>query len=201
MQILSANDPAALDSALKILYSHDGVMLAPTETVYGLLCAESSNAAKERIYQLKQRDKNKLLANFVPEIRTVLDFVPEIPETAQRFAQRFCPGPITIVIPDGDGGTFGFRIPDHPFILALLKAYGKAIASTSANLSGKKAALSVPQAMESLAGETDLAIDGGVIPEGSPASTVVLVNGDNSWKILRQGPVTEDMLKQSLAVS
>ena len=53
--------------------------------------------------------------------------------------------------------------------------------------------------MESLAGETDLAIDGGVIPEGSPASTVVLVNGDNSWKILRPGPVTEDMLKQSLA--
>lgn len=199
MQIFSANDPDALSAALQILQSPDGVLLAPTETVYGLLCAECESAAKQRIYDLKQRDKNKLLANFVPSVDTVLDFVPEIPETAKIFAQNFCPGPITIVIPDGHGGTFGFRIPDHPFILALLNAYGKAIASTSANLSGERAALSVEEGLKSLAGEVDLAIDGGSIPEGSPASTVVMVTADNNWKILRQGPVTETMLQQTLA--
>lgn len=199
MQILSVNDPDALNSALKILQSPDGVLLVPTETVYGLLCAESETAAKQRIYELKQRDKNKLLANFVPSVDTVLDFVPEIPETAKKFAQKFCPGPITLVIPDGHGGTFGFRIPDHPFVLALLSSYGKAIASTSANLSGERAALSVEEGLKSLAGEVDLAIDGGTIPEGSPASTVVLVTADNNWKILRSGPITETMLQQALA--
>lgn len=198
MQILSENDPDALNAALSVLQTPDGVLLAPTETVYGLLCAECETAAKQRIYELKKRDRNKLLANFMPSVETVLDLVPEIPETARKFAEKFCPGPITIVIPDGHGGTFGFRIPDHPFILALLKKYGKAIASTSANLSGENAALSVDQGLTSLAGEVDLAIDGGIIPENSKASTVVLVAADNTWKILRGGPITENMLLQAL---
>jgi len=196
--MLILSQETALSAALDVLNRADGVILAPTETVYGLLCAEDHPQARERIYALKRRPANKQLANFVPSVETVREFVPEIPETAKIFAEHFCPGPVTLVIPDGKGGTFGFRIPDHPFILDLLRAYGKAIASTSANLSGQPAALSIEQATASLAGEPDLAVDGGIIPTGSKASTVIQVFADETWKILRPGPVSEPDLRNVL---
>ena len=189
---------SALDAALGILDRPDGVILAPTETVYGLICAADHAEARERIYRLKHRPAEKLLANFVPSVGAVSAFVREIPETARIFAAHFCPGPITLVIPDGRGGTFGFRIPDHPFMLALLRAYGKAVASTSANRSGQPAALSIPQAEDSLDGEPDLAVDGGIIPASSKASTVVQVSADGSWNILRPGPISETELESVL---
>lgn len=197
--MLHLTEEKALAAALDLLATPGTVLLAPTETVYGLICAADDPAARERIYQLKHRPQNKMLANFVPSLETVKATVGTIPSTAEKIAEHFCPGPVTLVIPDGHGGTYGFRIPDHPFMLALLRAYGKTIASTSANLSGEPAALSVPEALRSLDGEVDLAIDGGVIPADSLASTVILVNADNSWKILREGPVTEQQIHERLA--
>ena len=188
----------ALAAALELLSKSGTVLLAPTETVYGLICAAEDESAKERIYRLKHRPQNKMLANFVPSVDTVRQTVGSVPAVAEKIAQHFCPGPVTLVIPDGQGSTYGFRIPDHPFMLALLRAYGKTLASTSANLSGEPAALSVPDALRSLDGEVDLAIDGGTIPADSLASTVIQVNADNSWKILRQGPVTEKMITSIL---
>ena len=196
--MLQLTEEQALAPALDLLSKSGTVLLAPTETVYGLICAADDNAARERIYQLKHRPQNKMLANFVPSIDMVRQTVGFVPEVAEKIAECFCPGPVTLVIPDGNGSTYGFRIPDHPFMLALLRAYGKTLASTSANLSGEPAALSVPEALRSLDGEVDLAIDGGTIPADSLASTVIMVNADNSWKILRQGPVTEEMLAKVL---
>jgi L-threonylcarbamoyladenylate synthase len=108
------------------------------------------------------------------------------------------PGPVTLVLPDGKGSTFGFRIPDHPFILSLLKHVRIPLASTSANRSGSPAALDVPGALASLDGEPDLSVDGGAIPTGSLASTVIRVEQSGAWRILRPGPVTEEMLRTFL---
>lgn len=193
--MLQLTEDKALAAALKLLSEPGSVLLAPTETVYGLICAADDPAARERIYHLKHRPRNKMLANFVSSLDIVRKEVGTIPETAERIAEKFCPGPVTLVIPDGNDGTYGFRIPDHPFMLALLRSYGKTIASTSANLSGEPAALSVPDALHSLNGDVDLAVDGGVIPANSCASTVILVNADNSWKILREGPITEQQIR------
>lgn len=199
MQQLNMRD--ALRAALDLLNNtaRPGVILAPTETVYGLLCARDNSRACERIYELKKRPEEKPLTNFVCCAEDILSLVPEIPETARIFAGKFCPGPITIVIPDGRGSTCSFRIPNHPFILSLLRAYGKPVASTSANLSGKAPALSADQALRSLAGKVDLAVDGGILPENSIPSTVVQVDSGNSWRILRTGPVTQEDLCSALA--
>ncbi len=189
----------ALAEALDVLKARDGVLLAPTETVYGLLCAADHEAACERIYRLKRRPASKQLANFIPSVEFAESFLPcGLPETAVVLAKKFCPGPVTLVVPDGQGGTYGFRIPDHPFVLALLKAFNGAVASTSANLSGMPAALSVDDALGSLDGEPDLAVDGGLIPADSLASTVIQVFADNTWKILRPGPVAEEQIAAAL---
>lgn len=200
MKQVSLHDCDALSAALSLLQEkNDSVLLVPTETVYGLICDASSDSAKERIYQLKHRPANKLLAIFLPDLDSAGNFAVQIPPLAAAFAEKFCPGPLTLVIPDGKGGTFGFRIPDHPFVLALLRAYGKALASTSANLSGTPAALSTAEALATIDGEPDLTVDGGVIPANSLASTVVQILDDHTWKILRQGPVTEAQLQEAAA--
>lgn len=199
MKILPESE-AAVEAAARIFLGSrkGGVVLAPTETVYGLICAFDDMQARERIYALKHRPAEKLLAAFLPDLSFVERFAPFPSGPARRIAQRFMPGPVTLVLPDGKGSTFGFRIPDHPFILSLLKRVRIPLASTSANRSGSPAALDVPGALASLDGEPDLSVDGGAIPTGSLASTVIRVEQSGAWRILRPGPVTEEMLRTFL---
>jgi len=199
MEILPVSAEAE-DAAERILLGgrKGGVILVPTETVYGLICAFDDAKARGRIYSLKHRPAEKHLAAFLPDISFAERFAPPLSGAALRIARRFMPGPVTLVVPDGKGSTFGFRIPDHPFILSLLKRVRIPLASTSANLSGQPPALDVPGALASLDGEPDLAVDGGAIPSGSPASTVILAEPGGQWRILRQGPVTESMIRSVL---
>ena len=198
MKILPAE--TAVQEAVRILNRPGSVLLVPTETVYGLVCSWHDRAARTRIYELKHRSENKPFAAFIPD----LDFLPPeavLPDAAANLARKFCPGPITLVVPERNGGTFGFRIPDHPFIRELLKEYGGALASTSANYSGQEPARNVEYALNSIDGEVDLAVDGGALPPDSPASTVVQVFADSAWKILRKGPVTEEQIRNAIRES
>lgn len=188
MKILQSSD--AVEAAAEILKTRPGsVLLVPTETVYGLVCRWDDPAGRARIYELKHRSENKPFAAFIPSVEA-LPGEAILPDAARKLAAAFCPGPITLVVPDKSGGTFGFRIPDHPFIRELLRAFGGPLASTSANLSGAEPARNVADALRSIDGEPVLAVDGGALPPDSPASTVVRVFADSSWKILREGPVT-----------
>ena len=180
-----------------VLRRDDGVLLVPTETVYGLVCDASHEAARAKIYEMKRRPASKLLTLFFASRQAAEAAFPAMPETAKRFAAAFCPGPVTLIVPDGDAFT-GFRIPDHPALLNLLKAYGRPLASTSANLSGQPPAHTVDEALASLAFPPDGVLDGGAIPPESAASTVIKVERDGAWSILRPGPVTEDMLRAAL---
>lgn len=194
MEILRSSE--AVQAAAEILNTRPGsVLLVPTETVYGLVCRWDDPAGRARIYELKHRSENKPLAAFIPSVEAL----PEeavLPEAARKLAAVFCPGPVTLVVPDKSGGTFGFRIPDHPFIRELLAAFGGALASTSANLSGQPPARNVADGLRSIDGEPELAVDGGALPPDSPASTVIRVFADSSWKILREGPVTAEQIRR-----
>lgn len=185
--------------AVAALKRKGSVLLVPTETVYGLVCDWEDSEARDRIYAMKHRAENKPLAAFLPDVSyaEILCGCP-LPENAEKLAHAFMPGPITLVVPDASGSTFGFRIPDHPFILSLLKLYGRALASTSANRSGQPPALEVGYALETLAEQPDFTVDGGALPKDSIASTVVLVNADNSYKILREGLITQSMIESAL---
>ena len=189
-------DAAAL--FLEVLRREDGVLLVPTETVYGLVCDAAHEAARVKIYEMKRRPASKLLTLFFASREAAEAAFPGMPETAKRFAAAFCPGPVTLIVPDGDAFT-GFRVPAHPALLRLLGAYGRPLASTSANLSGQPAAHTVDEALASLAMPPDAILDGGPIPPDSEASTVIRVERDGSWSILRPGPVTKDMLRSVLA--
>jgi L-threonylcarbamoyladenylate synthase len=166
------------------------VLLIPTETVYGLVCDWRDEVARNRIYELKQRDFGKPLAMFASD-RAMLEAAGvNFNETAEKIFEAFCPGPITMIVDGAENQTIGFRIPDHPLVLEILKQYGKPLASTSANRSGEPNALSVSEALGMLDGYPEVVVDEGAISAQAQASTVIQIK-ETCWNILRPGPVTE----------
>lgn len=186
-----------IDCCIEALKQPGAVLLIPTETVYGLVCRWDDKAAVERIYELKGREKAKPLALFVDSVETLKKFDFYLNQNAEKLASKFCPGALTVVVPTPAGDTLGFRIPDHPFVLKLLREIGFPLASTSANRSGEPNASSVDAALAMLDGEPVVVIDGGVIPPDRLASTVVMAL-DDELKILRQGPLSEKQLNSAV---
>lgn len=170
----------------ELLKKEGAVALVPTETVYGLIARAGDEIAAKRIFELKRRNVSKVLGWFtgnwrnLPEHGVILDGLPE------KLAKEYCPGPLTIIAPCADGSTQGFRVPDTPFLLELLKKFDGVLIQTSANASGQPDARSCDEALAQLNGEVDIAVDGGDIAGNICGSTVVDATGDRI-KILRQG--------------
>ena len=194
MKIIKLNDENFLSAVeeAKIVLTRGGVVLVPTETVYGLVCQYQNNEAREKIYQLKKRDKNKLFAAFIGDYRKLAEYGLEVTPLIDELVEAYCPGKITIIGSCRDGGTIGFRVPDHKFILKLLEAVDFPLASTSANVSGEPNIVNVNEAITTLNGEVELVIDAGSISRDSLASTVVDATSGERVKILRQGGLIID---------
>ena len=111
-----------LEQAVQILSQAGGVILVPTETVYGLVCDWEDQLARERIYALKVRDSRKPLAMFADSCNMAENFGVKLNNNARILLEKFAPGPITVIAPGNEFyPTIGVRIPDYDFILQLLK--------------------------------------------------------------------------------
>ncbi|MDD5727265.1 MAG: L-threonylcarbamoyladenylate synthase [Victivallales bacterium] len=196
---LSADDPEKILSAcLDALLRPGAVLLIPTETVYGLVCRGNDPEAVKRIYQLKGRSEDKPLALFAASVAALKKHGVYLNRNAEKLAAALCPGALTVVVPLPEGGTVGFRIPGHAFVLELLRRADCLLASTSANRSGDPNALDIDTALNMLDGTVDVAVDNGAIAPGVQASTVVMAL-DNGLKLLRPGPVSEDRLYAAIS--
>lgn len=178
-------DEKIISRCIEVLENH-GVILLPTETVYGLVCRFGDDIAEDKIYRLKHRPQDKRLSVFVDDIAKLSPYGVEISPLCWQMAMEYCPGAITLITARNGNSSIGFRIPDHDFVLKLLKAVNFPLSSTSANRSGMPNVLNPEQAVAELDGEVDIIIDGGSIAEGALASTVVDCRGEKAV-ILRQG--------------
>jgi L-threonylcarbamoyladenylate synthase len=142
-----------------------------------------------------------LLADLKQIEEIVTDFTP----AAQRLAEEFFPGALTIILPKnagvpdiitGGGKTIAFRIPNHPVPLALVKGLGKPIVGTSANLSGHPSALTAAEVQDQIGDKIDMVIDGGRCP-GGIESTVIDLSGEKPL-IRRQGAISIEKLRKIL---
>jgi len=178
----------AIKLAVEIL-KDGGLVAFPTETVYGLGAEYSNKSAVKRIYEVKDRPKNKPLTLHISDMTMLNRFVDHIPELAGRLIKRFWPGPLTLVLKSKKGKKIGFRMPKNKVALQLISNLGSPIVAPSANLSGKKAPTSAKDVAKSLSDNVDLILDGGKTHLGRE-STVV----DASvfpCKILREGAVSK----------
>lgn len=161
--------------------------IVPTDTVYGVAARADSPEALAKLYAAKGRDASKRVAFLAADVAALRAAGVRVDAAAEKLAAAFWPGPLTLVLPNANGGWDGFRVPDHPVALAWLRELGFPPATTSANRSGEPAARTAREAWAALAPHVALALDAGPAP-GGVASTVAKV-ADGGVEILREGPI------------
>ena len=179
-------------------------MIFPTETVYGIGTSAFSPTGIRRIYELKGRHGRKPLALLVHSIEAARPLVEEIPVEALRLAERFWPGPLTLVLKasalgrlvTGGLATIGIRIPNHPTALALLMRTKIPLATTSVNRSGQKPAISGIQASKLFGEKVDYLIDGGLC-RGKTASSVIDLS-HYPFTVIRDGAIPKKILEKEI---
>ena len=174
--------PERLERARKTLLE-GGLVIVPTETVYGIACDPAVPGAMEKLIGAKGRDGNKPVARLAANVEHVSATATDWNRGLQALADRYWPGPLTIVLETTAGWT-GYRVPDHAVALALAKTCGRTLALTSANLSGEPDTKTAQEAMASV--DADLALDSGPTAEVAIPSTVVKVDGEQI-ECLREG--------------
>ena len=181
MRIFPCNN-ASLNEAAAVLNT-GGVVVIPTDTVYGLAAHPGFPDAVERLYTIKGRESGKKIALLASDAEAVEAFGFQFPEKAAQLADMHWPGALTMVL-----GDEGFRVPDHAWTRLLLAKCGGVLRVTSANLSGGSPATDAPQALADVGLSADLVVDDGVSP-GGVASTVVRVCADGEIEVLRKGAI------------
>lgn len=182
----------------KALLQASQVIALPTDTVYGLAAPLNSPQAIEHLFQIKGRPTKKPLTIHLSDPSQVVPFTKTLPKDFHTLAKNFWPGPLTLVIPiDPDTipktvraslPTAGFRIPNHPQTLKLIKEVGPLLIP-SANLSGEPAA-TTPQQIEEAFG-ADFPLLKGQPPHHGIASTI-LCHENNRWHLLRHGAIPKE---------
>ncbi len=186
-----APDPALIAQAAQVLRG-GGLVAFPTETVYGLGADAANPAAIERLNRVKGRPPDKPYSLHIHAPDQVRAFVASVPPLAATLMERFWPGPLTIVMPDAQGKTVGFRLPDHPIARAFLKACGVPVAAPSANRSGSPPPTDANEVLAALDGSVDCILDGGPTRLGRE-STVVEVR-DGRAEIRREGAIPPEAI-------
>lgn len=174
-----------IDMAVRVL-RRDGLIVYPTETVYGLGADALSEDAVLKVYEAKNRPLSRPISIAVSDM-DMLGAVAVLDEAARAFIEWFLPGPVTVVLPaksclpailTGGTGLVGIRWPDHEVALAIIARLDSPITATSANVSGEIP----PTRPEDVYVPNDYVVDGGELP-GTPSTVVDLT----TRRILRKG--------------
>ncbi|MBQ6180145.1 MAG: threonylcarbamoyl-AMP synthase [Ruminococcus sp.] len=199
--ILLSDNEAQLEIAAGFIKSGEIVGI-PTETVYGLGADASNEEAVRKVFAAKGRPADNPLIVHLADFSHACKYTSSIPELAYRLAERFCPGPLTMVLPKNEqipmitsGGldTLGIRVPSHPVMHRIIELSGCPIAAPSANTSGYPSPTSADHVMRDMNGKIAAVVDGGQ-SEFGVESTVISFEGENTVRILRPGCITREML-------
>lgn len=195
-------DMEAMEEASRILKA-GGLVAFPTETVYGLGANALDEDASAKIYRAKGRPSDNPLIVHIAELEALNQIAEVIPEKAKLLAEKFWPGPLTMIfnkkdiVPLGTTGglnTVAVRMPSHQLALSLIKAAGGYIAAPSANTSGRPSPTKASHVAQDLAGKIDMILDGGMVGIGIE-STIVDVTS-NPPMILRPGFINKEMIEE-----
>lgn len=193
-----------VERAVELLWRGEVVGI-PTDTLYGLAADPFNLAAVTAIYKIKGRPERKALPILIAEVGQARDLAREMPDIFYRLAEKFWPGPFTVVVDassrlpfkiTGQTGRVALRIPDARIPCAVIRAFNRPVTGTSANLAGHDPCMSAAEVAYQIGDRVPLILDGGETP-GFMASTVVDVRGDQ-WRILREGPIHEADIREAL---
>lgn len=198
-----APDPAAISAAVDVLRG-GGIVAYPTDTLYGLAVDPHSDAAVERVFAVKVRERSAAVALIAADVLQAQE-AGEFGASELVLARAFWPGPLTIVVPaarglskrlSGDLNTVGVRVPAHAVARALAAAFGSCITATSANVSGNPPSMTSDEVATRLEGRIDAVLDAGPAPGGPPSTIVEFTDGRPVLR--RSGAVAWDRVLESL---
>ena len=189
---------AAIQSAARLV-KNGGVIVYPTDTVYGVGCDPFNEDSVKRLFKIKgERTKPfPILAHGIEDVEKIAHITDE----ALKLAKKFWPGPLTMVLQKKPSlpnivtahlNSVAVRVPNHDIALELIRQSGGLLIGTSANKTGKKPPQTALEAARQIGEEVDLILDGGMAPIGA-SSAIVDLTGDRP-KILRKGPIKSDDL-------
>lgn len=196
-------DTKSMDDIAGVL-GNGGVIVYPTDTFYGLGVDCFSAKAVNRVFQLKGRESKKPLPVIIGDMGMLDDVAVHIPRIFKRIAEKFWPGPLTVVFQAAERiprelhagtGSIAVRLPDHPWLRRLVLRAGMPITATSANLSGEKEIWDPGEIKRLFSGRVACIVDGGPAPGGKP-STVLDLRGNP--QILREGALPTAFLNEYL---
>lgn len=175
-----------------------GLVIIPTETVYGIAVNAQDGQAIGRLYEIKKRPRDKLLSLHIAQKAAIRNFAQDIPIAAYKLMEKFWPGPLTIVLKSKDGvlasgefsPTVGLRMPDNEIALQVIFSSGVPVYCPSANISGIPAPGDFISAIKDLNGKVDFAIDAGRTKVGIESTVVDLSN--SPVNVLRKGAIKEE---------
>ena len=182
-----------------------GLVAFPTETVYGLGGDALNPASSQKIYAAKGRPSDNPLIVHIADMEALPLIVKRIPEAARRLADKYWPGPLTMIFEKADcvpkettGGlnTVAVRMPADRIARALITAAGGYVAAPSSNRSGRPSPTTARHVIEDMDGRVEMIIDGGDTQIGLESTIIDLTGGKP--EILRPGSVTEEMVKEAI---
>ena len=197
-------DEEILQEAGNII-KNGGLVAFPTETVYGLGGDALNWESSKKIYEAKGRPSDNPLIVHICRMEDLKPIVEKIPEAANRLAEAFWPGPLTIIMKKSDlvpkettGGldTVAVRMPSHPVALKFIEYAGGYVAAPSANVSGRPSPTKAKYVIEDMTGRIDMILDGDGIDIGLESTIVDLT--EEVPMILRPGFITKEMLEKVL---
>lgn len=199
--LIASADAASIQVACRILAA-GGLVAVPTETVYGLAASLKHDSALKRIFDVKRRPADHPLIVHVPDIEVARRYAKSFSSSANKLAEAFWPGPLTLVLPRSElvpacvtGGhdTVGIRVPSHPVTLELLRNLGNAIAAPSANRFTQVSPTRAAHVAVDLGHDVDLILDGGSCEVGVE-STVLDLSTEHPT-ILRPGGISREAIE------
>ncbi|MBC8119920.1 MAG: threonylcarbamoyl-AMP synthase, partial [Burkholderiaceae bacterium] len=206
--VLRPVDPVAIERAVRIL-RNGGLVAIPTETVYGLAADADSEAAVRAIFAAKGRPADHPVIVHIRDAHALHQWATEVPDSALALADAFWPGALTLVLKrsarakdvvTGGQDTVGLRVPSHPWMRAVLREFGGALAAPSANSFGRISPTTPQHVLSDLgakpAGKVDLILDGGACPVGIESTIVDLSGG--TPVLLRPGSITRAQVQTAL---
>ena len=177
---------AAVEEAVEVL-KRGGLILYPTDTVWGIGCDATNAEAVARIYALKQRENKHAMLVLCHSAEQVVRYVNRAPGIAFE-VMEMASSPLTLILPGAAGvaanlipeeGTLGVRVPDHEFCQALLRRLGRPVVSTSANISGEKTPKTLPEIAREIVEGVDYVVNPRFQgrPTGKPSSIIAFGEG------------------------
>lgn len=186
-----------IETVVKNLNSGNVVAL-PTDTFYGLAVDPVNLRAVDRIYEIKTRARHKPLSLLIAETSQAYELAREIGTEFDRLAEKFWPGPLTIIVKasgklplrvTASTGNVALRVPEAAISRAVVKRLGLPITATSANLQGMPECTYANCVRDQIGDKVPLIVDGGPTARTTATTIVDLSAGDGSWMILREGAI------------